>query len=84
MAITTIQASLGAPVSQPASTNEIQRAAAAKASQQVQKPESVQPPAKTATAAPKVESANNQPAPQPQPVVNTSGQITGTTINTTA
>ncbi len=83
MAITTIQASLGAPpAAKPTSTNEIQRATAAKASEQAQKPESVQPPAKTATAAPKVESTNNQP--QPQPVVNTSGQVTGTTINTTA
>lgn len=85
MAITTIQATPSPPAAKQSSTTEIQKAAAAKVNAQAQKPESVQAPAKTPTPPAKVENTNNQPAAEaPKPVVNTSGQVTGTTINTTA
>ena len=90
MATSAIQAASTAPAPKPISTNEIQRAAAAKASEQLRQAESVQQPAKTAAPPPKVENANNQqkaappPPPPPQPVVNTRGEVTGTTINITA
>lgn len=86
MATSAIQGSAPAPAPKPISTNEIQKAAAAKTSEQARKPESVQAPAKTAAPPPKVETANNQqkPLPPPPPVVNTRGEVTGTTINITA
>jgi hypothetical protein len=86
MATSAIQGTAATPAPKPISTTEIQRAAAAKTSEQVQKPESVQQPAKTAAPPPKVENANNQqkPLPPPPPVVNTRGEVTGTTINITA
>ena len=90
MATTAIQgsASPAAPAPKAISTSEIQRAAAAKASEQVRQPETVQQPAKAAAPPPKVENANNQqkPAapPPPAPVVNTRGEVTGGTINITA
>ncbi|MDO8177052.1 MAG: hypothetical protein Q7T62_02300 [Undibacterium sp.] len=88
MATSAIQGASTPPAQapKPASTSEIQRAAAAKASEQVRPAESVQQPAKTAAPPPKVENANNQqkPLPPPPPVVNTRGEVTGTTINITA
>ena len=72
------------------STSEIQRATASKVSEQARQPETVQQPAKAAAPPPKVESANNQqkapapPPPQAPPVINTRGEVTGSTINITA
>ena len=93
MATSAIQGSapIAAPAPKATSTTEIQRAAAAKASEQVRQPETVQQPAKAAAPPPKVENANNQqkapPPPPPQqaaPVINTRGEVTGSTINITA
>lgn len=89
MATSAIQgaASPAAPAPKAISTTEIQRAAAAKASEQVRQPESVQQPAKVAAPPPKAENVNNQqkpPPPPPAPVVNTRGEVTGGTINITA
>lgn len=90
MATSAIQGSASpvAPAPKAISTTEIQRAAAAKASEQVRQPESVQQPAKAAAPPPKVENTNNQqkppPPPPPAPVVNTRGEVTGSTINITA
>jgi hypothetical protein len=85
MAISGIQAASAPPPVKPISTNEIQKAAAAKVNAQVKPPESTEAPAKQAAPAAKSEQVNNQPAPKPPtPSVNTSGQVTGTLINTTA
>ena len=90
MATSAIQGSAPTAAPKATSTSEIQRAAAAKASEQVRKPETVQQPAKAAAPPPKVENANNQqkaPPPPPQqtaPVINTRGEVTGSTINITA
>ena len=74
------------PAPKPASTNDIQRAAAAKASAQVTSPETVQQAGKTATPPSKVESTNYQqkPLPASSSIVNTRGEVTGTIINITA
>lgn len=91
MATSAIQGSAptAAPAPKATSTSEIQRATAAKASEQVRQPETVQQPAKAAAPPPKVENANNQqkapaPPPPPAPVINTRGEVTGSTINITA
>jgi hypothetical protein len=88
MAISAIQgaASPAAPAPKAISTTtEIQRAAAAKASEQVRQPETVQQPAKATAPPPKVENTNNRPPPPPPTsVVNTRGEVTGGTINTSA
>ena len=80
-----------APTPKAINTSEIQRATASKVSEQARQPETVQQPAKAAAAPPKVENANNQqkapapPAPpQAPPVINTRGEVTGSTINITA
>ena len=91
MATSAIQGSAptAAPAPKATSTSEIQRAAAAKVSEQVRQPETVQQPAKAAAPPPKVENANNQqkappPPQQAAPVINTRGEVTGSTINITA
>lgn len=85
MAISGIQAASAPPPVKPISTNDIQKAAAAKVNAQIKPPESTQAPAKQAAPASKAEQVNNQPAPKPVTAsVNTSGQLTGTRINTTA
>lgn len=86
MAISGISASTP-PAAKPvttSATSEIQKAAAAKASAQV-KPTQPAPVAEKKATPPANVAPANPPAEKPStPSVNTSGQVTGTRINTTA
>jgi hypothetical protein len=101
MAISGIQAAASPPSPKNVTTNDLQKAAAAKANAQVKQPESSLPPAKKAAPAANAERVSNQQqalkqqATQtqqtaavqqkpPPPSLNTSGQVIGTKINTTA